>query len=116
MAKSGAKKKGKLPKEVLGVKIPKELRRAGERVLAQAQTPHGREMIATGLTMAATAAAAALAKGRERPAAPAPHAAPREGAPRPEAGTQRTPDPQAVADAIGQAADAVLGRLFGKRV
>lgn len=105
MAKAG-KKKGRLPKEVLGVKVPKELRKAGERVLEQANSPQGREMIAAGLTMAATAAVAALAKDRAKPQAAA--AEPAQGA-------QKTPDPQALADALGHAAEAVLGRVFGKR-
>ena len=104
MAKAG-KKKGRLPKEVLGVKLPKELRKAGERVLEQANSPQGREMIAAGLTMAATAAVAALAKDRAKP-----HAAPEHAQ-----GTQKSPDPQVLADALGHAAEAVLGRVFGKR-
>lgn len=64
-------KKAKLPKEVLGVKLPKEVREVGGALLEKANSPQGREMLAAGLTMAAAAATAALAKGRaERAAKP----------------------------------------------
>ncbi len=60
----GKKKKGKLPKEVLGVKLPKELRKAGDRLIEQAQGPAGRQAIAGALTAVAGAAmTAALARG-----------------------------------------------------
>lgn len=101
-------KKGRLPKEVLGVKLPKELRRAGDRMIEQASSPQGRQAIAGALTMAAAAATAAIARGREK------------GSDQPDAaqaaqGTTRAPDPQAVADVVGKAAEAVLGKLFGGR-
>jgi hypothetical protein len=64
-------KKAKLPKEVLGVKLPKEVREVGGALLEKANSPQGREMLAAGLTMAAAAATAALAKGRAERAAPA---------------------------------------------
>ena len=98
-------KKGRLPKNVLGVKLPKELRKAGDRLIEQASSPQGRQAIAGALTMAAAAATAAVARGREK----APDAA------EPAQGTQRAPDPQAVAEVVGKAAEAVLGRLFGGR-
>lgn len=97
-------KRGKLPKEVLGVKLPKELRKAGDRVIEQAASPQGRQAIAGALTMAAAAATAAMARGREK-GADAPEVA---------QGTTRAPDPQAVAEVVGKAAEAVLGRIFGK--
>ncbi len=97
-------KKGRLPKEVLGVKLPKELRKAGDRMIEQASSPQGRQAIAGALTMAAAAATAAIARGREKPADAAEAAQ----------GTTRAPDPQAVADVVGKAAEAVLGKLFGK--
>ncbi|MEG8039451.1 hypothetical protein QP166_08875 [Sphingomonas sp. LR60] len=50
------KKKGKLPKEVLGVKVPKELRKAGEKLIEQVQGPAGRQAIAGALTAVAGAA------------------------------------------------------------
>ncbi len=114
----GKKKKAKLPKEVLGVKLPKELREAGGALLEKANSPQGREMLAAGLTMAAAAATAAVAKGRAKreAAASAPPSAAATKAPEPETapqGTQTQPDPQAIAAAVGKAAEAMLGRLFG---
>jgi hypothetical protein len=114
-------KKAKLPKEVLGIRLPKELREAGGALLEKANSPQGREMLAAGLTMAAAAATAAVAKGRtkreaaaERPVPPVPPT-PGETPEPPKApqGTQTQPDPQAIAEAVGQAAEALLGRLFG---
>lgn len=67
----GKKKAGKLPKEVLGVKVPKELRKAGERLIEHAQGPAGRQAIAGALTaMAGAAVSAALARGAAAAAAP----------------------------------------------
>ncbi|MGP7794743.1 hypothetical protein [Sphingomonas sp. CLY1604] len=112
-------KKAKLPKEVLGVKLPKEVREVGGALLQKANSPQGREMLAAGLTMAAAAATAAVAKGRAKrePAAAAePPEAPRApDAPVPPQGTQTQPDPQAIAEAVGKAAEAMLGRLFGAK-
>ena len=104
-------KKAKLPKAVMGVKLPKEVREIGGALLEKAQSPQGREMLAAGLTMAAAAATAAVAKGRaKREAAAAPDA---PEAPTPPQGTQMQPDPHAIAEAVGKAAEAMLGRLFG---
>ncbi|MEI5685641.1 hypothetical protein [Sphingomonas kyungheensis] len=128
------KAKAKLPKEVLGIRLPKEVREVGGVLLEKANSPQGREWLAAGLTMAATAATAAVAKGQarrseatrpaaERPVPPTPPATPVPPSgdgppepPRPEAppqGTQTQPDPQAIAAAVGKAAEAMLGRLFG---
>lgn len=117
MAAGKKAKKGKIPKQVLGMKVPKELRRAGDQLIETASTPQGREKIAGVLTMAAAAASAAVARASVRPpeAEPARRAAdpePASGAPQ---GTRHSPDPEAIAAAVGQAADAVLTRLFGKR-
>lgn len=117
-------KKAKLPKEVLGIRLPKELREAGGALLEKANSPQGREMLAAGLTMAAAAATAAVAKGRTKreaagerpvpPVPPVPGAAPEPPRPpEPPQVTQTQPDPQAIADAVGKAAEALLGRLFG---
>lgn len=114
-------KKPKLPKEVLGVKLPKEVREVGGALLDKANSQQGREMLAAGLTMAAAAATAAVAATRAKreaaapvppvpPAPPAPDAPP---APPPPQGTHSQPDPQAIAEAVGKAAEAMLGRLFG---
>jgi hypothetical protein len=35
--------------------------------------------------------------------------------PVPPQGTQTQPDPQAIADAVGKVAEAMLGRLFGRK-
>ncbi|MEH3047397.1 hypothetical protein [Sphingomonas adhaesiva] len=101
-------KKGRLPKEVLGVKLPKELRKAGDQLIEHAASPQGRQAIAGALTMAAAAATAAMARGRDNGRDRASDAG------EPAQGTTRAPDPQAVADVVGKAAEAVLGKLFGK--
>ena len=117
-------KKAKLPKEVLGVKLPKEVREVGGALLEKANSPQGREMLAAGLTMAAAAATAALAKGRAERAKPAEPPRPPEAPRTPDApvppvppvppqGTQTQPDPAAIVDAVGKAAEAMLGKLFG---
>ncbi|AXJ95629.1 MULTISPECIES: hypothetical protein [unclassified Sphingomonas] len=128
--KSGEKKrkKTKLPKEVMGIRLPKEVREIGGAVLEKANTPQGREMLAAGLTMAAAAASAAVAKGRMKREtaaagpAPAPDAAraadaappPPPPAPPPQ-GTQRDPDPTAMLAMVGTVAESVLGKLFTKK-
>lgn len=59
----------KIPKKVAGVKVPKKLRKTGKRLLAKANSPEGRDAIAAGLTIAATAIAAkARAKAEKRAA------------------------------------------------
>ncbi|MCP3736463.1 hypothetical protein M9979_16470 [Sphingomonas sp. RP10(2022)] len=120
-------KKAKLPKEVLGIRLSKEVREAGGALLEKANSPQGREMLAAGLTMAAAAATAAVAKGRAKretaapvppvpPVPPTPETPPTPPeAPVPPQGTQTQPDPQAIAEAVGKAAEAMLGRLFGAR-
>jgi len=52
-SKSKSKAKLKLPKEVAGVKVPKGLRKQGKRLLEIIDSPAGRELAATGLTLAA---------------------------------------------------------------
>lgn len=127
---NAGKGKGRIPKRIGGVKVPKELRRTGEALLDQggalldkANTPAGREMIAAGLSMAAAAASAAITRTnaaregeRQPPAAPIPPVPPEAPVPPvPPREGQRTPEAQVIADALGQAAEQVLGRLFGKR-
>lgn len=108
-----AKKKKRIPKTIGGVKLPKELRRAGEAILdtaiATANSPQGKAMIATGLSMAAAAAVKAAERQSARPAEkPSPaNDAKREDQRRPGAGGTDS-------DPIGQAVEQVLGRLFGR--
>jgi len=114
-----AKKKKRIPKTIGGVKLPKELRRAGENIIDQAVTaansPQGKAMIAAGLSMAAAAAMKAAEAKAARPEAekqpekpsPANDARPHEA---------RQPGSGGIdGDAIGQAVEQVLGRLFGRR-
>ena len=109
MTKEG-KKTGKLPKQIAGVKIPKELRKGAEKLVAKAQSPEGRAAIAKGAAMvagmAATMAQASAAKkaGVQPVKAEAPAAPGQPGA-----------SNDALADAIGAGVDAVLGRLFPKK-
>jgi hypothetical protein len=62
----------KIPKKVAGVKVPKELRKKGKKLLEKANSERGREAIAAGLTIAATAIAA---KARAKAARQAAHGA-----------------------------------------
>lgn len=117
--KSGAKKAkaGKLPKEILGVKLPKEARKAGDRLIEAARSDEGRRAIAGALaTVAATAAAVAAAAQRraDRPAEPAADPAPpQDVAPAP--GVAGTRDARPFDDVVGQVAGAMLGRLLAPR-
>lgn len=104
----GKKKDGKpekvIPKRVAGMKLPKELRRTGDRLIAQATTPAGRAALARGLS---TAAAMAGTAARAQQPAPRPGHAANDGA---------APDPAKLAQTVGIVANEVLGRLFtGKR-
>jgi len=122
-SKNGAKPKVKIPKEIAGFKVPKELRKKGEALIERANSPEGRQAIASGLAMvgglvAANAARKADAKATEtaKPEAARPEAA-KPDAPRPETAKPGTPgiNPQQMADQIGAAADMLLGRIFAKR-
>jgi hypothetical protein len=110
-SKSAAKPKGvKLPKDIAGVKIPKEWRKKGEKALAVASTPAGREVIAAGLSMAAAAAATAAARTKtaRKIEAKAADVAGKAA----EAGVK---DMQVLADAVGSIAASALERLFAKK-
>ncbi len=91
-------------------------------VTQQLQSPAARAAMATGLR----AAADALAKPAAKPAPPVPPQPPvpphpAAAAPVPPVepaapqGTARSPNPDAIAGAIGEAAELVLARLFGKK-
>ena len=110
--KGGVKKDKRIPKQIAGIRVPKEVRRRGEALIDAAASPHGREVIARGLTMAATLANLAAQRGKPAPAEAEPVAG-EAASPSP------TPplDPQKLAEAVTTVADAVLGRLFpGKKV
>ena len=105
MAKTKAK--AKLPKRVGGVKLSKEIRKAGGKLLAKANSPLGRELIAAGLGLAATAAAAAAAEREKRKAAPATPAADKPNG---------VSDPHEFGVVLGKMAQAALAGLFaGKK-
>ncbi|WP_375422637.1 hypothetical protein [uncultured Sphingomonas sp.] len=89
-----------------GFAIPDELMKQGAALLEKANTPAGREMIAAGLTMAAAAASAALTKR----AASAPEAAEANGA-----ANGAAKEPPVLADALNQAADALMKRFMGPK-
>jgi hypothetical protein len=120
--KPGTKPKMKIPKEIAGFKVPKELRKKGEALIERANSPEGRQAIASGLAMvgglvAANAArkqAEAAAKPEPKPAEPKPEAAKADAA-KPDAPGKAGIDPQQMADQIGAAADMLLGRIFAKR-
>ncbi len=115
MAKKG-KKGFRIPKEIGGVKVPKEARRAGEALIEKVNTPAGRQALASGLAMAASAAAAVAAKQARGPSRPSPAAAAEpEGANPQQPGQGGTANLDQVAEAFGQAADAFMNKMFGRR-
>lgn len=102
----------KIPKHIAGFKLPKDVRRTGEALIAQAKSPAGQAAIAKGLTLAAgLATAAAERSARAKGLTPKPGESGEGTAPPPAAPL----DPAKVAEAVGTVADAVLGRLFPKR-
>ncbi len=125
--KGGAKKPGRIPKQIGGVKLSKRFRKSGEKLIEQAQTPQGRQVIAAGLAMATAAVARAKANAAHAapmpPVPPAPPHAPTPPVPPvpPRApgagGTTGTPtvDPAQIAEAVGQAATAFFDGLFGRK-
>lgn len=109
MAKKG-KKGFRIPKEIGGVKVPKEARRAGEALIEKVNSPAGRQALASGLAMAATAAAALAAKqARDAPRT----ADGQTDTARP--GQGGTTDLHQVADVFGQAAEAFMTKIFRPR-
>ena len=129
MAKDGSKdgdkggpKDGRirLPKRIGGVKLPKELRRGGEALIAQAQSEAGRAALLQGASVvagiAARAVQAAAQSAQVKAAHPEPAVSSEPAAP-PAPG--KTADAPPAADAMAQMVtagiDAALGRLFAKR-
>ena len=105
MAKDKTKKR--IPKTIAGVKLPKDLRRTGNAILAKAATAEGQAMIAGGLSIAAAAIAASSQRAR-------PAASPATGASEPSAAPTGIPDPQALADAVGSAVEGVIARFLSR--
>lgn len=100
-----------IPKQVLGVSIPKELRRAGDQLIESASGPAGRQVIAGALTMAAAAAGTAVAAAR----AAEQDGMARDGAAKEDGATAHTTgDAQSVVAAVEQAAEALLGKFFAR--
>lgn len=123
-------KKGfRIPKEIGGIKVPKEARRAGEALIEKASTPAGRQAIASGLAMAATAAAAVAARqarehgcNNDQRAAARDQATGADNAPGADAGAAGAPgtagttvDPSRVVDALSDAAGVFMSSLFAKQ-
>ncbi len=117
----GAKGKLRLPKEIAGFKLPKELRKSGDALIEKANSPEGRQAIASGLAMVGGLVAANAARKQAAAAAtPAPEATKPEPAAAKTAEAPPAPgkpgiDPQHISDQIGAAADMLLGRIFAKR-
>jgi len=108
-----AKKTKKLPKRIGGVKLTKELRKAGGKLLEKANSPMGRELIAVGLSMAAAAASKAAKRERERHAPlrqTAVDASPSSA--KASEPTSSTGDPHDLGVALGRIAQDALGRIF----
>ena len=121
-AEKGAGRSARLPKELFGVKLPKELRRQGEAWIERAQSPAGQQAIASALTavagMAASAVAAKAAEKAARSATPASGAGEAQGAGAGAAaagagGGQRTRE-QEIGDAVTRVATAFFGGLKGR--
>lgn len=102
---------GRIPKRIAGMKLPKELRRKGEALIAAADSPAGREVIAKGLTIAATLASAAAARSQVAKAEAGEPGPSGEGAAPPSPPI----DPAKMVEAVSTVADAVLGRIFGAK-
>ncbi|KQN25077.1 hypothetical protein ASE86_02085 [Sphingomonas sp. Leaf33] len=121
-------KKGKLPKTIAGVKLPKTVRKPAEKLIAKAQTPEGRRMLAAGFAIAASALATRSTpkphdtpppRPPEPPVPPvAPDAPPPPSTPPtppPDGMGQGAVDPHAIADAVGKAASAFIDGFFNRR-
>jgi hypothetical protein len=120
-------KKTKLPKKIGGVKLTKKLRKAGGKLIEQAGSPLGRELIAAGLSMAATAMTAGARREREKQATAkravaddaagaAAEAGPSAAPPPPQAKPKlpnSAADPHEIGVALGNLAQDVLGRILG---
>lgn len=114
MAKKGKKRGFRIPKEIGGVKVPKEARRAGDALIEKASSPEGRQALASGLAMAATFAAAAAARQSRQTGATGSACHPGANT-RKERGSTPGIDPTRVADAFGEAANAFMNKVFSPK-
>lgn len=105
-------KKAKLPKKIGGLKLPKELRKAGGKLAKVAASPAGRELIAAGLGLAAAAATAAVEKDRARRRAAAGLGDAKPAASAPPKAANNGGDPHDIGVALGKMAEAALAGLF----
>lgn len=107
-------KKRRIPKEIAGVKIPKDLRRQGEALIDAANSPAGRTLLLSGLATVVTSAMAKAARPAPPLAAPppAPTATPDAASTSSQGGTTRDPT-EAGAEAARKLVDA-LTRMFDK--
>jgi hypothetical protein len=120
----------KIPKTIGGVKIPKELRKTGNALIEKANSPEGRQVIASGMAMMATAAMAARSQAGH---APSPRSAAGAGAAGETAkdgaaakddaaagskapGMGGTQNVEQMVEAIGTAAEAAIKRMFGGKL
>ncbi|TPG13062.1 hypothetical protein [Sphingomonas oligophenolica] len=115
--------KTKIPKRIAGVKLNKKLRKRGNELLELADSPHGRQTIAMGLSMAAAGLSVALKKRGETRATPA-DAPTSPTPPIKDAAIDGTPhpapplDPDKIVAAVSQTIDAAMAWFFppsGKR-
>lgn len=106
----------KIPKQIAGFKLPKDVRKTGEALIAQAKSPAGQAMFAKGLTMAAGFATMAAARSAQAASASAPKPAESaEGVVPPSPAPAAPLDPAKIVETVNTVAEAVLGRLFPKR-
>ena len=115
----------RIPKHIAGFKLPKDLRKTGEALIAQATSPAGQAVLAKGLTMAAGFANMAVARNAQAARSAQAGAAPKpaesaEGVVPPSPAPPPPPpppplDPAKIVETVNTVADAVLGRLFPKR-
>jgi hypothetical protein len=122
-------KKKRIPKTIAGVKLPKELRRAGEKVIDQVQRPETQAALAGALSLAAgaiaTAAKSRTAHPPEPPVPPVPPAPPVPPVPPHAAVPPHSPEPprpgeggihpDKVGEMVGEIVGGVMEKLFGDR-
>lgn len=105
---------GKLPKQIAGIKIPKELRKSGEALIATAASPVGRELLRAGV--AAVMAGAASRMQTARTPAPGGSTEPLPAPPPPTTADTAAPafDPEAAGAQIARQVIDLIGNVAGK--